>query len=43
MQVVIGVAPSPEEIPVFCPGTAQCEQQDTVGPLLEAPVVDRHL
>jgi hypothetical protein len=39
----IGVAPAPDEIPIFCPGTAQCEQQNTVGPDLEAPLVHRHL
>jgi hypothetical protein len=38
----IGMAPAGDDIPMFCPGPAQCEQQNMVGPDLEAPIVHRH-
>jgi hypothetical protein len=38
----IGLAPPPDDIPMFCPGASQCAQQIPVGPDLEAPLVHRH-
>lgn len=37
----IGVAPPPDEIPMFCPVAAQCVQQLPIGPDLGAPFVHR--
>ena len=37
----IGVAPPADDIPMFCPGAAQCVQQNTFGPELAAPLVHR--
>jgi hypothetical protein len=37
----VGVVPPPDAIPMFCPGAAQCVQQNTVGPDLRAPLVHR--
>ncbi len=37
----IGVAPPADGIPMFCPGAAQCVQQNTFGPELAAPLVHR--